>query len=292
MIEVSGYFEQIIGHDASLLVLPEVVAIVEYNEDAVVIAGERLQRLEDVFEAESRVTAPDTYIFTHLLLIGFVAVFVVSRNDVLVTAGVFHYLPHSRFLVPNEGVHVTFDDVHNHFAVHMCSGRVKEDVILLKKLNHELCQERPHLDAIDARVLLGVVNAARLTNQLETRLPDSQVFAKLTCVDQSAIEVEHENEASVCEQRIDCSLDIFGGVVGADQVASSTTKQSVLAICRLFLSSSQNIVGNFAFAAEAELMIEFNTFAIWLLLGRCFNLLLLRFLLNLLLGSLLLTLVS
>ena len=210
VIEVSGYFEQVIGHNSSLLVLPKVVAVVEYNEDAVVIAGERLQRLEDVFEAERRVTAPDSNIFTRTLLIGYVAFLVVSRNDVLVTAGVFYYLRHSRFLVTNERLDVTFDDVHNHFAIHMCASRVKENVILLKKLDHELGQEWPHFDAIYARELLGVVYAARLTNQLETWLPDSQIFAKLACVDQRAIEVEHENEAPVGEQRINCLLDKLG----------------------------------------------------------------------------------
>ena len=84
-------------------------------------------------------------------------------------------------------------------------------------------------------------------------------------------------------------------MVGADQVASAATKQSVLAIRRLVLSRApQNIVGNFAITAEAVLMEELNAFASGLLLGRCFNLMLLRFFLDFfynLFGSLL-TLVS
>ena len=103
----------------------------------------------------------------------------------LVTAGVFDYLPYSIFLVVDEGMNVSFDDVHNHFAVSMCASRIKYNMILLEKLNHELGEERPHLDAIYARILLGLVDAACLTNKLEPRLSveHPEVFLRLTRVD-------------------------------------------------------------------------------------------------------------
>ena len=169
MIKVGGYFEQIIWHNLSLFVLPYVVSVVEYNKYAVVVACERLQRLEYVFEIECFIPAPDVGdfgvdAFTRTLLFGFVPVFVVSRDDVLVSAGVFDYLPHSIFLVVNEGVDVSFDNVYNHFAVSMRASGVKDNVILLEKFDHELGEERPHLDAIYAWILLGLVDAARFAD--------------------------------------------------------------------------------------------------------------------------------